>query len=163
MKIKLMLAAAALLLTATPALANWGATGWGMTPSDVISAVPGATATAEDKGTNVRGMHQLAVAAYKDGDVAMTATFLFDPDTNGLAFVGLTLNDFGQCDAYKTTLIARYGKGKPTDMAMGDLKMGKLDWVDPASGDKMMFSFIRRADQSYSICKFIVEKPEKAA
>jgi hypothetical protein len=155
----LMIAATALLLTAPPALANWGATGWGMTPADVIAAIPGAIPTAPDKGKDVRGMHELAAASYKDGDVVVTATFLFDPDTNGLAFVGLTPNDFGRCDAYRTALIARYGKGKPTDMAMGDLKMGKLDWVDPASGDKMMFSFIRNADQSYSICKFIVEKP----
>jgi hypothetical protein len=158
MKTKLALAAA-LLLTATPALANWGKTGWGMTPEDVIAAVPGAAATPEDKGKDVRGMHQLAAAPYTDGDVAMTATFLFDPDGEGLAFVGMTLTDFGQCGAYMTTLIARYGKGKPTNMAMGDYAMGKLDWVDPASGDKMMFSFIRKADQTYSICKFIVEKP----
>lgn len=155
----LIAAATALLLAATPALANWGATGWGMTPADVIAAVPGAVATAQDKGNDVRGMHQLAAAQYQDGDVAMNATFLFDPDTNGLAFVGLTLNDYSQCDAYKAVLIARYGKGKPTDMKLGDLSMGKLDWVDHASGDRLMFSFIRRADQSYSICKFIIEKP----
>ena len=156
---KPMFAAAALLLTATPALANWGATGWGMTPVDVIAAVPNAVATAPDKGKDVRGMHELAAAPYKDGDVVMTATFLFDPDTNGLAFIGLTPNDYGQCDAYKATLIARYGKGKPTDMKLGDLSMGKLDWVDPKSGDKLMFSFIRGPDGSYSICKFITEKP----
>ena len=159
MKIKATLAAAiALLLTATPALANWGTTRWDMTAEEVIAAVPGAVATPAEAGTNVRGMQQLATAPYKDGDVAMTATFLFDPDGRGLRFVGLTLDDFSQCDAYRATLIARYGKGKPTDMAIGDFKMGKIDWVDSA-GDKLMFSFIRKADQSYSICKFITEKP----
>lgn len=156
---KLMAATAALLLTASPALANWGPTGWGMTPSDVIAAVPHAIPTAPDKGKDVRGMHELAAAPFMDGNVAMTATFLFDPDTNGLAFVGLTLNDYGQCEAYKATLIARYGKGKPTEMKMGELNMGKLDWVDAASGDRMMFSYIRKPDGGYSICKFITEKP----
>lgn len=159
MKIGAALAAvAALLLTATPALANWGTTRWGMTAEEVVAAVPGAVATPAETGTNVRGMHQLATAPYKDGDVAMTATFLFDPDGKGLRFVGLTLNDFGQCDTYRATLIARYGKGKPTEMVIGGFKMGKIDWIDSA-GDKLMFSFIRKADQSYSICKFITEKP----
>jgi hypothetical protein len=125
---------------------------------EVVAAVPGAVATAAEAGTNVRGMRQLATAPYKDGDVAMTATFLFDPDGNGLRFVGLTLNDFGQCDVYRAALISRYGKGKPTEMTIGAFKMGKIDWIDSA-GDKLMFSFIRKADQSYSICKFITEKP----
>lgn len=155
---KLLLGAAALVLTATPALANWGATGWGMTPADVIAAVPGAIPSAPDKGKDVRGMHELAAAPYRDGEVETTATFLFDPDTNGLAFVGLTPHDFGQCQAYQAALVARLGKGTPTNMAMGDFTMGKLDWVDPKSGDHLMFSFIRKADGSYSICKFITEK-----
>lgn len=154
---KLIFAAACLLLSATPALADWETTRWGMTPEQVIAAVPGAVATAPALGTDVKGMHQLARAPFADGGIAMTASFLFD--SSGLAFVGVTLEDVTQCDAYRKLLVARLGAGKPMERVMADVTLGKLEWVDPALHDRLMFSYIRRADQSYAICKFIAEKP----
>ncbi len=160
--LKLTLTAATLLLSAAPAMADWGPTHWGMSAEEVIAAVPGAKATAAEKGTNVNGLQQLAVAPWKDGDVATTATFLFDPDNGKLVFVGLMPDDPGQCEAYRATMVARYGKGKPTDRVFGEMAMGKLDWIDPQSHDQLMFSFIRKtSDQSYSICKFIAQQPAK--
>jgi hypothetical protein len=159
MSMRKMLAAAALLLPAMPAMANWGATRWGMTPEQVIAAVPGAAATAAGNGTDVRGMHQLASAPYRDGDIETDASFLFDPKDNKLVFVGLTPRDHGQCGAYEKRLVARYGTGKASGQELGGLKLGKIEWVERGSRDRLMFSWFRRPDGSYAICKFIAEKP----
>jgi len=157
MRKPMTIAAVALALLAVPASANWNTTRWGMTPEQVIAAFPGAVATEATKGSDVKGMHQLATAPWKDGDVAMEAAFLFGAD--GLAFVGLRVSDTAQCAAYKATLIVRHGAGKVMGRELGGLTFGKVEWVDPASHDRLMFSYILKPDQSYSICKFISEKP----
>lgn len=155
-----------LLLAATPAIAGWAKTNWGMTPAQVVAVTPGAVIQAASDDTDLMGMHQLAEAKLTEGKVKLTAGFYFKPDTNGLAMVDLVADDNTQCADYRKALTARLGPGEVThkEIKVGDydLVQVSIEWKDTKTGDEMIFAgvFMDEAKTEYALCKLMHWGPD---
>ena len=156
----------ALLLTATPALANWATTTWGMTPEQVVAAVPGAKALKASDDTTLYGMDNLAEAPFREGKVKLTAGFYFDHKSRKLALVDIVADDNTQCPEFRKALEARLGKGdtKRTQETYGGRNVNQIsvDWDDATTGDHMTFLAVTVTpdDSVYGICKLMHQGPE---
>lgn len=148
-----------LCLAAAPAFAEWETTRWGMTPEEVIAAVPGAQAVKrKGDGQDVWDHHQLAVAPYLDGEFRTEALFFFQPRSRRLAFVKLELADATQCEAWEKVVIGRYGDGTRVLKDFG-LKLLTIEWADPATREALVYSSVRLPDGTFSLCHFIRRQP----
>jgi len=119
----------ATLLCATPALADWEFTKWGMTPvqvmagsSGMVKAIPKDEIKRDDPDhweISLRG-------DVKAKDRTRPASFMFDTATGGLRCV--IYNALGSdATTLKQELLSKYGPGK--EDTFGDLQ--SIDWVTP--------------------------------
>ncbi|MEZ0242783.1 MAG: hypothetical protein ACAH11_05370 [Sphingomonas sp.] len=157
---RLSIAALALLLPAAPAWAEWGATKWGMTLTEVLDAVPGARPLKQEgtKG-DVWKHHRLASAPWQDGKFAMIADFYFEPDTNRLGFVKSEPVNIADCPALETEMVTRHGAGTREDRDIGDMHLLVIRWVDPATSERLLYSSFYGRGQPPRFCHFIQQAP----
>jgi hypothetical protein len=158
---RLSITTLALVLTATPALAHWGASRWGMTPEQVIKAVPGAAAEPYDPDGTISGLHLLAQAPASEGAIQLRARFYFEPDSQKLQMVDLLPVDPSECPAFRDAIVARLGK---TEVARDIHKTPRYDavsvsmrWTDKASGDTLIWAglLLPNSETEFGICKLI--------
>lgn len=156
---RLIAAAIALTLVPGAALADWGTTRWGMSPEDVIAAVPGATAVAHREGTMVLKHQMLATAPVTESDLQVEANFYFDPKAHKLAFIQFRAPK-EQCDTYFQRVTGRYGKGKVKDEGLGPLNTIVREWTDPATRERLSYTAVKKAsDNSSMYCHFMRQIP----
>jgi hypothetical protein len=155
-----IIAAAALLLTAAPALADWGPSRWGMTPEQVVAAVPNAAPVVRSgDGKDVFGHHQLATAPMKDGAFDVQGNFYFSPDKRQLAFIQL-VPVVARCPDYMAAQIGRNGAGSREDKNLDKLDMISIRWTDPGSRDQLRFIGVTATiNGAWLYCHLQVDKP----
>jgi hypothetical protein len=155
LKATLVIALIASLVPAA-AYAHWASTRWGMSVEEVIAAYPGASHKERREEQDLHGMHFLAQAPYRDGDTDTTVEFYFDPAGAGLGLVSLRVDDAGQCDSYRETLIARRGPGRVYYPATGPKKERSTVWTDPETHDRYVFYEMLLDEKIPIICKFVI-------
>lgn len=154
--------ALALLAIPTAAWADWGPTRWGMTLDQVLDSVPGVRPLKrEGNGSDTWNQHRLASAPWKDGAIALTADFFFDPDSHTLTLVKMLPTDAGQCPTYQAALVARYGQGTAKENSFPDkgLAFLAIRWTDPKTQERLLYSRMGPIGGSATYCHFIVQKP----
>ncbi|PXA98168.1 hypothetical protein DMC47_10000 [Nostoc sp. 3335mG] len=148
-----------LLLWATPALADWQYTKWGMTPDEVVAASGGTVhrvarqSGAQDTEVEVEG-------SYVAAGVEFEVKFLFVGDGSGLAVVELTSKAPMKCYDLKRPLDERYGPALGARISNGAM----YDWQDAADGTSVsladghavsppmcVLSYQRRADRKSAL------------
>lgn len=138
-------AAFAVLLTAGPAVADWEATRWGMTPDEVIAALDGAQShdfSADEIYLVGDVGYAPRVKLVHDFDgVAGEISMLFD-DADTLRFVLFNPADSAACDDLANAVIARHGEGDVLEI--GPFTMS--DWA--AEGDAITLT----ASEESGIC-----------
>jgi hypothetical protein len=158
----LVCGAAALLLPLAPARADWGQTRWGMSPAEVAAAVPGAKQVKRVKRDDYDGQHKLVKAPFNDGNFAFDAEFFFDPSSQRLVQVHLTLKDVKKCAAWRDTLRSAPGAdsrgfGAPRDTIVSVVL---VPWKDPVSGDRKTYLDITGDyGKFFTLCRIQIEKP----
>lgn len=103
--------AAAALLTAAPALADWENTRWGSSAAAVLATVEGSAANQGDADDRVWGQDQRVTKAGDYHGMAANWVFFFD-GSDGLSVIKIKPVDFKNCAAFLTA--AEAGLGKPT-------------------------------------------------
>ncbi|MDF7775645.1 hypothetical protein P1X14_10335 [Sphingomonas sp. AOB5] len=157
---KIAIAAVVLLASAAPALAEWAPSKWGMSPEQVIKAVPNAVAVVRDgDGKDVSGHHQLATAPTKDGAIQLQANFYFEPGKRQLAFIQFVPGT-AQCKDYQTLLESRNGAGKHDDKDLDKIQLTVIEWVEAGSKDKLKYVGVTAsANGAWLYCHLHREKP----
>lgn len=157
---RLLSAAIALILLPVAAHADWSPTKWGMTPAQVIAAIPGASAVQHRSGMDVLGNHLLVAAPITDDAIGLTANFYFEPRKRQLTLIQF-IPPKERCGAYFDQLVARLGKGKRDDTVTDQLDMRKVDWADPATQDRLSFAWVLfTKDGSSMYCHFMQQGPD---
>lgn len=110
--IRPILGLAAMLACATPALANWEGTQWGMSPDEALAALDGASSHSPDAsetfqydGANYEPLVKLAHAI--EG-IPGEAALLFNADES-LQFVTFSPEDLTQCEVLVGALTEAHG------------------------------------------------------
>lgn len=106
-----MLLLAALLVAAQPALAEYEATRWGMTPDEVVAAMGGvAKRVRDDKDKRVLDHKRLAISRIEQDGVDYEVNYFFGKDGKGLTMVSLrpVVTDIN-CAATRNAFSRRYG------------------------------------------------------
>lgn len=158
---KLMIGAAALALWTAPALADWAPSKWGMSPEQVVAAVPGATAVVRSgTGKDVFGHHQLATAPMKDGAFEVQGNFYFSASKRRLAFIQF-VPQVEQCPDYLAMLNGRNSAGDREDKDLDRLATISIRWTDPGSRDRLRFvGVLAASDKRWLYCHLQVDQPE---
>lgn len=156
-----MLAAAAIaVLPFAPALADWAPAKWGMSPEQVIAAVPGARVLPQNDEQNLRGRHALVEAPGAVGTYAVTARYYFLPDRQVLDMVNLTVNDRTNCAAFRDSLTQRHGAGERKDETGSrdgtNYETTTIEWASGRS-DRLTYHDMHIGER-FGICKLIVQK-----
>lgn len=148
------------IASSAPAFADWGATTWGMSPQDVVAAVPGAE-IAEGKGEAV---------TYGDTDTYWNSVtemtefeglpviikYLFK-ESRGLQNVVIEISEEQKCSDLEASFQRRYGEGKT--VVTDTYKMKFTTWDDPAKVD----DWAQFAGLSATICSGRIKPFETAA
>ena len=150
--------ALAILFAATPALADWEYTHWGMTPEQVATASSGTVQVLPKSERTDTGDHSeiAAMGNFKMGGRTLSVGFQFNTVTNGLECVlyNASGNDVAMV---KDMLIKKYGpteerpfataysmvwktpelvelavNGKPLAAVVNHCKVGQANWRAPA-------------------------------
>ncbi|MCW3848221.1 hypothetical protein OF829_13325 [Sphingomonas sp. LB-2] len=158
--LSLGLALALILLPAAPALADWGKTHWGMSPEQVLAAVPGAKPLKRENGGDVWGRQRLISAPYKLGKFATNADFFFTSQTRTLDFVKMEPVDPKQCPALEAMLAKRHGKGESETRENAGIQMRVIRWTDRKTREQLLYSSLNKAGQPIARCHFIQQAPE---
>ena len=157
--IRFLAAAALMLLPAAPALADWGKTKWGMSPEQVLAAVPGARPLKrEGAGGDVWGRQRLVSAPYTLGKFATHADFFFSTRGKGLEFVKMEPVDPKQCGALEAMLVKRHGKGTRESFDRG-VHMIVVRWTDRKTKEQLLYSALNKPGEPVSRCHFIQQAP----
>jgi len=166
--------AAPLMLCATPALADWQYTRWGMSPQDVVAASNGtARAVQDEKRKRVRKMSRLAVGQVKEGDTTFEVEFYFD--NQKLRLIRYQPTGGMDCDGEEAALLKHFGPAA-TDEAVRDmpgankvqLRARERVWRMP-SGDQLKFNIMmfERPDlpqvKPGPLCSVLIEPAPPAA
>lgn len=151
MKIAIKVISLGLFVTvASPALADWQYTKWGMMPGQVVANSNGAIAQSEKSAQlNSDGFALEAQGVYAAGDYSFDALFYFKND--GLALVTLKLRDaMTRCAALANDLEGRYGRG----VLMQDLAglAGTYSWQDRPANNAIKLVAIKSLGSSPAVC-----------
>jgi len=119
----------ALVACATPALANWEGTQWGLSPAEALEALEGASSHSPDASE----IFQYDGAAYEPlvkldhavEGVPGEASLLFDEDES-LQFVTFSPEDLTQCDALTAALTEAHGTVEPSGFGSTAI----YNWMD---------------------------------
>jgi hypothetical protein len=106
------IALTALVACATPALADWEGTQWGMSPDEALAVLDGARSHSPD-GSEIfqydgSAFQPLVKLEHAIEGVPGEAALLFDADES-LQFVTFSPEDLTQCDALTEALMDAYG------------------------------------------------------
>lgn len=120
MHIRTLIAALA-IAAAWPAAAaaDWQYTKWNMTPQQVIKAGQGAPkpVSGEEAKQKQRGKSIVKLKApFKSGNMSFMAYFHFDPKTDGLVMVVLSIDEVGQGGYLRAQLMSKYGEPNDTQI-----------------------------------------------
>lgn len=136
MKATASLAIAALALLPTPASADWETTRWGMSPSETLAALDGATShnPAPDEIYKEAGKSYtpLVVLPVEIEGVAGRASLLFDADDR-LTFVLFKPDQIADCRTLQAALTQRHGA--PDTLGAGSILIS--DWQDNGDAVKL--------------------------
>ena len=99
---------------ATPALADWQYTQWGMSPADVQTASNGTAVVNQDRSLDAADLTAGLTAFYRGDKRPFTAVFLFDA-TGKLSAVTLNPTDRISCVPIRQSLGERYGAPASVD------------------------------------------------
>jgi hypothetical protein len=157
-----------LLAFATPALADWQYTRWGMSVDEVLAASNGsASKVRDDKDKRVRKLPRLALGTVKEGDTEFTVEFFFEKKK--LRFLRYVPKTDLDCDSEERLLLDRFGAVEPVhdqfefpgrNLVLG--KSRKLVWNLPGN-DQLKFDIIwfERPDlsnvKSKRLCSVLIE------
>lgn len=97
-----------MLAAASPAVADWQYTRWGMTPQQVVAASRGAAKPNTDNEAHRDNYKTLLKAPFAAGEHRFTASFIFN-NQNRLIRVSL-LMEGGNCESLGFTLRSQYGQ-----------------------------------------------------
>jgi hypothetical protein len=127
-----LLPLAALLFAAQPALAEYRATRWGMTPDEVVAAVGADARKVKDKRDERSLNHQkLATSTFTEGGIAYVANYYFGEKGKGLTLVRVQPAAPEQdCEAMLAALVARLGPGtlQPNSLATLNFTTTNTQW-----------------------------------
>jgi hypothetical protein len=130
----------AMLLIAPAARADWQYTHWGMTPEQVVAASKGTVKLLPEKERpRLPPTVTAATGAYQDGPLQLRVTFSFNIATNGLVCVNYGLNSHDGDEAFKASLVKRYGPPQKTS-GVGFLGMTTLVWKTPTDQIEATFA-----------------------
>ncbi len=119
----------AALLVASPALADWQYTRWGMTPEQVVAASRGkVTLLPEARRPRVPPLVTAASGEFTDGALVLRTVFSFAIEGNGLECVTYGVRNPENDEAFKALLIRRFGQPQTTG-GLAILGMTQLGWV----------------------------------
>jgi hypothetical protein len=105
------LAGLAALLIAPAARADRQYTKWGMTPEQVVAASGGkAELLPPKRRPRIPPLETAASGEFQDGAMQLRTAFSFNTDGGGLACVSYGLMSHDGDEAFKTSLISRYGQ-----------------------------------------------------
>ena len=153
---------ALILLVAPPAWADWGPTRWGMTPEEVIKAIPFATpVTGTTAANDIGGLRQMLAAEMTHEGFDGVAEFYFDPATRRLGGMRFKLADPGQCIDYANYLIGNFGEGERTfQTPRGGGTIVTLRWGGFDGIDRYSFSQLAYDNGAAFMCVSMVKPPE---
>ena len=101
----------AILMFTSPVQADWQYTKWGMTPEQVVAASGGRAALLPaQQRPGIPPLETAASGELQDGSLALRTTFLFNTDGGGLACVFYGVTSSNGSDAFKASLVSRYGQ-----------------------------------------------------
>jgi hypothetical protein len=106
--------AAAALLIATPALADWENTRWGSSEADVLAAVEGSVRNQGDKDDQVWEQDQRITRSGDYHGMPAQWVFFFD-EKDGLSLIKIKPDDFTRCAEFLTAAEAPLGKPTKKD------------------------------------------------
>ena len=127
----ILLVALCLIVTISPANADWAYTKWGMTADQVAKASGGSVKllTGAEQQTVATNMRHEAEGTYSDGGVPLRVKFTFDPTNgNGLNCVFYAVADTKDATALKNLMLKRYGQPSQEGGLFG---MTNLTWNKP--------------------------------
>jgi hypothetical protein len=113
MKSHLAIAGAVLLIAGQPALADYGATRWGMSAEDVIAATGGdARKVKDNKDKRILDHRLFAMSTFEDGGITYEVSYFFGKDGKGLTMVNLVPADpENNCADTRIAFLGRLGAG----------------------------------------------------
>lgn len=122
------IAALVVIFTASPALADWEYTHWGMTPEQVAAASSGNVKVLPKSERQAAGDQSVfaAMGSFPVGGRSLSVGFMFDTATGGLRCVAY--NAMGDDVAMlKERLVEKYGQTKEHSFGAGY----SMDWKTP--------------------------------
>ena len=138
----------AALLVASPALADWQYTRWGMTPQQVVAASGGKVALLpEAERPRVPPLVTAARGEFADGALLLRTVFSFAIAGGGLECVTYGVRRREDDEAFKALLIRRFGPPQTTG-GLAILGMTQLGWK--LERDEVDASF-SRDDPAYAM------------
>lgn len=119
----------AAVLLASPALADWQYTRWGMTPEQVVAASRGKVALLpEARRPRLPPLVTAASGEFTDGVLVLRTVFTFAIDGNGLECVTYGVRDRANDEAFKALLLRRFGPPQTTG-GLPIIGLVQLGWV----------------------------------
>lgn len=145
---RLAVAALAMAGLATPALADWQYTKWGMSPDEVITAANGTAQKVKDeKDKRVRKLPRLATGKASEGKVNFDVEFFFLD--NKLSLIRYQPTGTMDCAGEEQFFLEHFGPAEPTEKVtefkernLVLLKTRTRTWKMP-SGDSLYYNVIR--------------------
>lgn len=156
---KMMFAALAACLAATPAYADWGATKWGDSLDTVIAnASEKPAAVPARDGDRVGDLDRLAVARSTFGTVEVEVQFYFDASRR-LAAVRLQPKP-DDCARLATAAAERYGKPvEEKNDDVGTTSIIRRAWRD--TPNNMVASFAEAEGKGLHFCNVFIQSPAR--
>ncbi len=128
MRSTLWLTGIAALLIGPAAHADWQYTKWGMTPEQVVAASGGKAALLPAaRRPRIPPLETAASGEFQDGALELRTAFSFNTDGSGLACVTYGLMSHDGDQAFKASLINRYGPPQRTS-GLPAIGLQTLSW-----------------------------------
>lgn len=137
-----------LMAFATPAMADWQYTRWGMTVDEVVAASNGSAKKIKDrKDDRVWDLPRLVVGTAQEGDVTFNVEFYFE--NNKLRLIRYAPTGTMDCLGEEKFLLERFGPAESSEkvkefrsQSLVLLKTASRVWSLPG-GDQMTFNIFR--------------------
>ncbi len=130
------------ILTSSPAAADWQYTHWGDAPEAVMNAASGAARANDDRGKDPLPNRALLTAPYEGLGFAFDAYFIFDPEDR-LIYVDLGPRNPAECNAIRMAVMNTYGQ--PDERG----SFGLLKWWHEETGNVVIYSEIGTCQVRY--------------
>ena len=136
------------LLIAPDAHADWQYTRWGMTPEQVVAASGGkAELLPPKRRPRIPPLETAASGEFQDGAMQLRTAFSFNTDRGGLACVSFGLISHDGDEAFRSSLISRYGQPQRVS-GLPAIGLETLSWTTAADEIEANFS---KDDPAYAM------------